>query len=56
MDLKSILKSIRQENISTSEILYLQEHKKEVLNTGDPILCQWAGISEQEYLKGKLGE
>ena len=54
MNLKTILKSIRQENISTAEIIYLQEHKKEVLSTGDPLLCQWAGITEQEYLNGKL--
>ena len=49
-----ILKSIEDGNVSYSEIAYLQEHKQEVLNTGNVQLCEWAGITEEEYNKGKL--
>ena len=49
--LEEIKKSIANENISYSEIFWLQDHKKEVLEDGDITLCQWAGISEEEYGK-----
>ena len=44
--LKSIRESIDNENISYNEIFYLQSHQKEVLETGDIILAQWAGLEE----------
>lgn len=47
--LEQIKKSIADENISYSEIFWLQNHKKEVLEDGDITLCEWAGISEEEY-------
>ena len=31
-------------------------NKQEVLATNDPTLCQWAGITEEEYNNGKLEE
>lgn len=49
--LEKIKKSIFDENISYSEILWLQEHKKKVLEDGDIALCKRAGISEEEYGK-----
>lgn len=49
--LKSIKKSIVDENISYGEIIWLQNHKQEVLDSDDMILAQWAGISEEEWNK-----
>ena len=53
-ELQEILNSIENENVSYSELAYLQEHKQEVLNTRDVRLCEWAGITEEEYNKGEL--
>ena len=47
--LNSIREEIEKEQVSYGEIAYLQDHKQEVLETGDVLLCQWAGISEDEY-------
>lgn len=47
--LMSIKESIRNENISFSEIFYLKEHKAEIKAIGDIELAQWAGISEEEW-------
>lgn len=52
--LNSIREEIEKESVSYGEIAYLQDHKQEVLETGDILLCQWAGISEDEYNSGKL--
>lgn len=52
--LNSIREEIENESISYGEIAYLQNHKQEVLETGDILLCQWADISEEEYNSGKL--
>ena len=52
--LQEIKESIQDECISQGEIAYLESHKQEVLNTGDIELCQWAGITEEEYNKGEL--
>jgi hypothetical protein len=56
MDTKllEIKKSIIKECVSYEELSYLQDHKQQVLNTGDAELCQWAGITEEEYNAGKL--
>lgn len=52
--LTQIRKSILVEEVDTDEIIWLQDHKQEVLETNDTILCQWAGITEEEYNNGKL--
>lgn len=52
--LNSIKEEIEKEQVSYNEIFYLESHKQEVLETGDSVLCQWAGISEAEYTAGKL--
>lgn len=44
-----IKKAIENENVSYEEIYWLGYHQKEVLEYGDPILAQWAGISEEEW-------
>lgn len=44
-----IKESIENENVSYSEISWLQEHQEEVLEDGDADLAQWAGISEEVY-------
>ena len=49
MKLKDIRKSIDEECISYSEILYLQDNKNEVMEYGDPVLAEWAGITESEF-------
>ena len=54
--LAQIRKSILAEEVDTDEIIWLQDHKQEVLETNDTILCQWAGITEEEYNNGKLEE
>ena len=51
-----IHKSIQAEEVDTDEIIWFQDHKQEVLATNDPMLCQWAGITEEEYNNGKLEE
>ena len=53
-ELQEILNSIENENVSYYELSYLQEHKQEVLDTGNARLCEWAGITEEEYNKGEL--
>lgn len=52
--LAEIKEEIEKESVSYGEIAYLQDHKQEVLDTGDILLCQWAGISEDEYNNGIL--
>ena len=51
-----IYRAIQAEEVDTDEIIWLQDHKHEVLATNDPTLCQWAGITEEEYNNGKLEE
>lgn len=52
--MRLIYKSIQAGEVSTDEIVWLQEHKQKVLATNDATLCQWAGITEEEYNQGKL--
>ena len=54
--LNSIREEIEKEQVSYGEIAYLQDHKQEILELGDIVLCQWAGISEDEYMEGKLAQ
>ena len=46
--LKDIKQHIVEECVSTEELLWLGNHKDEVLASGDLILCEWAGVSEEE--------
>ena len=39
---------------SYDDLVKLQSHKQEVLNMGDIVLCEQAGITEEEYNKGEL--
>ena len=39
---------------SYEDLFTLQSHKREVLEMGDIILCEQAGITEEEYNKGEL--
>ena len=52
--LLEIKKSISKGCVDYEELAYLESHKQQVLNTGDVELCQWAGITEEEYNAGKL--
>ena len=54
--MRLIYRAIQAEEVDTDEIIWLQDHKPEVLVTNDPMLCQWAGITEEEYNNGKLEE
>ena len=54
--MRLIYRAIQAEEVDTDEIIWLQDHKHEVLVTNDPTLCQWAGITEEEYNNGKLEE
>lgn len=51
-ELKSIKKSIKNQNISYGEIFYLENHHAEIMELGDIELAQWGGISEEEWNKG----
>lgn len=48
-ELEHIRNEINKENVSYSEILYLQNHQDEVKELGDIVLAQWAGIKEEEW-------
>ena len=39
---------------SYEDLAILQSHKKEVLEMGDIVLCEQAGITEEEFNKGEL--
>ena len=39
---------------SWDDLATLQSHKKEVLEMGDIVLCEQAGITEEEFNKGEL--
>ena len=54
--LKQIKRDIEHETISLSDIFYLENNKKKILETNNMLLCQWAGITEKEYSNGKLEE
>lgn len=48
-DIEAIKENIKNECVSYGEIAYLQDHQKEVLETGDIELAEWAGITEEKY-------
>ena len=39
---------------SYEDLAILESHKREVLEMGDIVLCEQAGITEEEYNKGEL--
>jgi hypothetical protein len=49
-ELKRVRKLIEEERVSYGDILFLQEHQTEVKEWfgDDVILCQWAGIEEED--------
>ena len=49
--LAEILHAIEQQRISTTEIMYLQDHWREVIESGNIELAQWAGIEESDYMR-----
>ena len=52
--LKSIKEAIDNEDVSYGEIHYLQSHQQDVMDYGDIVLAQWAGISEVQWNNGYL--
>ena len=50
--LKSIREAIDNEGVSYGEIHYLQTHQQNVMDYGDIVLAQWAGISEVQWNNG----
>lgn len=51
--IKGIKQSIKDENVSYEELIWLSNHKDVVKNTNGIELAQWAGISEKEWNHGK---
>lgn len=47
--LKDIKKAIINKNVSWGELVLLQDYKDEILESGDMLLAEWAGISEEEF-------
>lgn len=47
--LVEIKQSILDENVSSEELVYLQNHLDEVYDSDDILLAQWAGISEKDW-------
>ena len=52
---EEILQNIHEECVSLDELLYLQNHQQEVLDTGNVELCEAAGIPEEDYRKRWCG-
>lgn len=53
MSVREIIEGIRDdienECVSYGGIIYLQAHQDEVLEMGDPVLAEWAGIPEEKF-------
>ena len=47
--LKDIKKAIINKNVSWGELVLLQDYKDEILESGDMLLAEWAGIPEEEF-------
>lgn len=43
-----------EEDLSYSELLFLQDHQKEIMEMQDIILAEWSGITEEQWNKGEL--
>jgi hypothetical protein len=53
-ELKRISKDLELEQVSTEDLLFLQEHQQAVLNYGDIRLAEASGISEAEWNRDSL--
>ena len=53
-ELRRIKKEIEKEQVSYSEIFFLECHKAEIMKMDDILLAQWAGITEEEWNNKKL--
>lgn len=53
--LNSIRAAIDAESVSLGELVYLSEHKKDVMAYGDIVLAEWAGIDEAEWNNNQKG-
>lgn len=53
-ELLRIKEEIEKECVSQGEIAYLESHKQEIMELGDIVLAQWAGITEAEWEEGEL--
>lgn len=51
-ELKEIKKDIEAEKVYQSQLCFLYDHQAEIKKyfPDDPILWEWAGIPEEEYL------
>lgn len=54
--IKDQLRQIREaidheEDLSYGEIVFLQEHHKEIYELGDIVLAEWSGILEEDWNK-----
>ncbi len=47
--LKEIRRAIEDESASYDDIAYLNAHQEDVIESGDIVLAQWAGIPEDEW-------
>ena len=45
-----------EESLSYMDLAWLGKHRQDVLEYGDIRLCEWAGITEEEYNNNKLEE
>ena len=46
----------QEQELSYSELAFLSEHKKEIIEFGDIWLAEWAGVTEREFNEKKLCE
>lgn len=53
-ELNEIKDRIEQEIVTYEDLAVLESHKQMVLNTGDVRLCEYAGITEEEFNNGRL--
>lgn len=47
--LNRIKREILAERVSYGELAFIQDHRQEILEIGDILLAQWAGIDENEF-------
>ena len=53
-ELNRIKEEIEKEQVSYGEIHFLQCNKEIIMELGDVVLAQWAGITEAEWNRGEL--
>ena len=47
--LRKIKRAILNENVSYEELVILQGYRNEILKSGDTVLAEWAGITEEDF-------